>query len=538
MSIYRPGESQSLWSELNINSRFSRLRKNIQVDVCVIGGGIAGLTTAYLLAKEGKSVCVLESNEIGSGQSGRTTAHFMTALDDRYFEIQKVHGDLGARLAAQSHSAAVEKVAQIVKTENFSCDFERVDGFLFALDDPRYDILDEELEAVVLAGLRDVEMVEKSPLDFFDLGTCLKFPRQIQLHPQKYLHCLAQSILAHGGQIYTQTTVSKVNGGPKASVETSTIQTVKCNNIVVATNTSMNDIFAIHTKQAAYRTYVLAFRIPKAAVPKALFWDTLNPYHYLRIEDHDPFHDLLIVGGEDHKTGQEDHPEKNYERLEDWTRARFPFAQEIAYQWSGQIMESVDGLAFLGHNPMDRNNVYVITGDSGNGMTHATIGGLLITDQIMGRNNPWEELYNPSRISLKALPRFLKENANAIAQYKDWFAEKPMPSFDELPAGEGVVFREELSMLAAYKDESGGIQLLSAACPHLGGVVHWNNTEKSWDCPCHGSRFDCYGKVIAGPADKNLDLVDGATLLPEIPEIISEAHLIKRPIAELELGTL
>lgn len=533
MSIFRPGESQSLWSETTKVFRYPRLRRNIQADVCVIGGGIAGLTTAYLLAKEGRSVCVLEGNELCSGQSGRTTAHFMTALDDRYSEIYKIHGEVGARLAAQSHAAAVEKVALIVQSENISCDFERVDGFLFANEDSRIDILDEELEAAYLAGLRDVEMVEKSPLEFFDLGTSIKFPRQIQLHPQKYLQALAQRIVTYGGEIYTNTRVSKVNGGPKASVETSDFQNVKCKNIVVATNTPMNDIFAIHTKQAAYRTYVMAFRIPKGSVLKALYWDTLDPYHYIRIDDQEPSHDLLIVGGEDHKTGQEDHPEKSYERLEDWTRARFPFAHEVGYQWSGQIMEPVDGLAFLGHNPLDRSNVYVITGDSGNGMTHATIGGILITDQIMGRYNPWEELYNPSRITLKALPKYFKENANAIAQYKDWFAEKPMPSFDELPAGEGVVFREELRMIAAYKDEIGGLQLLSAACPHLGGVVHWNNSEKSWDCPCHGSRFDCYGKVIAGPADKNLEPIDGTRLVPEIPEVISDAHL-KRPILEIE----
>lgn len=273
----------------------------------------------------------------------------------------------------------------------------------------------------------------------------------------------------------------------------------------MVTNTPVNDLFAIHIKQAPYRTYVMGFQIPKGSVYRALYWDILDPYHYIRLEDADSeTEEILIVGGEDHKTGQDDHPEHRFETLESWTRERFPLAGKILYRWSGQVMEPVDGMAYLGHNPMDRNNVYVITGDSGNGMTHSMIGAMLITDQIMSRENSWEELYNPSRISLRATPEFLKENVNVAVQYGDWLSVKSKPHFADLPPGEGTVFRDGVKMVAAYKDETGNMDFMSASCRHLAGIVAWNSVEKTWDCPCHGSRYDCRGKVIEGPSLKDL----------------------------------
>jgi nitrite reductase/ring-hydroxylating ferredoxin subunit len=244
-------------------------------------------------------------------------------------------------------------------------------------------------------------------------------------------------------------------------------------------------------------------------VPDALYWDTLDPYHYIRVESSpNDIHDLLIVGGEDHKTGQESHPELRFRKLEDWTRARFPMMTEVLYQWSGQVMEPIDGLAFLGRNPMDKYNVYVITGDSGNGMTHCTIGAMMITDQIMNQTNAWSELYDASRISIRAIPEFIKENANVAAQYEDWLSAKPRPDYLDIAPNEGAVFRDGLGMVAVYKDEVGNLEFMSAACPHLGGVVSWNGVEKSWDCPCHGSRFNCHGQVIEGPAASSLEKVN------------------------------
>lgn len=246
--------------------------------------------------------------------------------------------------------------------------------------------------------------------------------------------------------------------------------------------------------------------IEKGTFPDILLWDTLDPYHYIRVEHLDDKRDILIVGGEDHKTGQEIDPLAHYALLEEWTKEKFPFVQKISYRWSGQVIEPVDGLAYLGRNPMDDDNVYVITGDSGNGMTHATIGAMLITDQIMVRENSWEKIYSPSRISIRATTNYLRENLNVAAQYVEWLDPKFGNNLEDLGKDEGMVFRKAGKMMAAYKNHDGEIEYMSAVCPHLAGIVAWNTAEKSWDCPCHGSRFDCHGAVIEGPAISNLKL--------------------------------
>lgn len=498
-------ETKSAWEATAKMPKFSSLAKDEYVDVCIVGGGIAGLTTAYLLMKQGFKVCVLEAFDLASGQTGKTTAHFVTALDDRYFEIEKFHGEDGARLAAESHRAAIKQVEKIVREEKIDCELEKLDGYLFAKGDPRADVLIRELEAAQRAGIADVELLDKLDIGVFHLGPCLKFANQMQLHPLKYLSALADIITEGRSQIYTGTKVTEVHGGDFSRVITESGHTVTAKSIVVATNSPVNDLFAIHTKQAPYRTYVVGMLVPRGSVPHGLYWDTLDPYHYIRVEKSDfESHEVLIVGGEDHKTGQDAHPEDRFGELERWTRDRFPMVIDVLYRWSGQVMEPVDGMAYLGHNPMDKNNVYVITGDSGNGMTHCTIGAMLISDQIMGRENPWEKLYNPSRISLRATPEFLKENLNVANQYKDWFKSAGKPNFADLAPGEGTVFRDGVKMVAAYKNESGDVEFMSASCTHLAGVVSWNGVEKSWDCPCHGSRFDAHGKVIEGPAIKDL----------------------------------
>lgn len=499
----RHGESVSVWFDHNTMPPRIPLNQDLKTDVCIIGGGIAGLTTAYLLMKEGKKVCVLESDELLSGQTGRTTAHFVNALDDRFFNLERFHGEDGLKLAINSHSEAIRKVEEIVRREKIDCDLKKVSGYLFSLNDENEDILEREYEAAHKAGLVDVQRLAFSPFNNIDIGPSLHFPRQMQLHPVKYLSALTNIILEGGGQIFTQSHVTEVHGGDNAFVKTVDNHIVYCSSIVVATNTPINDMFAIHTKQAAYRTYVLGFKILKGSFPDALVWDTLDPYHYIRVE-HQEDTDILIVGGEDHKTGQDDHPERRYRILEAWARKHISFLGEIAYQWSGQVMEPVDGLAYLGRNPMDEENVYIITGDSGNGMTHCTIGAMLITDQIMERENPWEKLYSPSRVSLMAAKEYIRENLNVAIQYTDWLDPKFKNHIEALTPDGGIVFRKAGKMVAAYKNESGEIEYMSAVCPHLAGIVSWNKAEKSWDCPCHGSRFDCHGKVIEGPAISGL----------------------------------
>ena len=483
------------------------LSENITADVCIVGAGIAGMSTAYLLSREGRSVVVLDDGPIGGGMTARTTAHLTNAIDDRFSELERLHGEEGSRLAAESHTAAIDQIESIVNAEKIKCDFTRLDGYLFVPPKQSKKILEEELNAAHRAGLTEVSLVDRVPLDFYDLGPALRFPRQAQFHPLRYLTGLAEAIEAKGGRIYSATHAEKMEGGRSSKVTTSGGFSVRCNAIVVATNTPVNDLVAIHTKQAPYQTFVIAARIPRGSVPQALFWDTLDPYHYLRIQRIGRganAYDLLIVGGEDHKTGQKDDGQRRFGALERWAKTRFPMIETIEHRWSGEVMEPVDGVAFIGRNPMDAANVYIATGDSGQGMTHGTIAGMLLTDLIVGRDNPWAKLYDPDRITLKALPEFAKENLNVAAQYADYVLPGDVTSVDQIKPGTGAVIARNAARIAAYRDEHGVLFERSAVCRHLGCIVNWNSLEKSWDCPCHGSRYDAHGRVLHGPANSGL----------------------------------
>jgi glycine/D-amino acid oxidase-like deaminating enzyme/nitrite reductase/ring-hydroxylating ferredoxin subunit len=488
---------------------FPSLTQNERADVCIVGAGMAGLTTAYLLTKAGKTVIVLDDGPIFSGETERTTAHLVTVLDKRYFELEHLHGEGSAKLAAESHATAIDTIERIVREERIDCDFERVDGYLFSAPDQPPDLLERELAAARRAGLTNTELVDRAPAILFDTGRALRFRRQAQFHPLKYLAALAQSIVRDGGRIYTDTHATKFAGGKPAQIATHDGSTVSCEAIVIATNTPVNDWLVLQAKQAAYRSYVIGIAVPVGTVPKALYWDTGDPYHYIRLADTKAggsasAQETLLVGGEDHRTGQADDADTRYARLEQWTRQRFPMAAEVRFRWSGQIMESVDGLAFIGRNPLDHENVYVVTGDSGTGIMHGTIAGLLITDLIQGRENPWTDLYSPSRVTLGAATDFAREAVNTASQYVEWLTAGDLDKDELVPVETGAIVRHGLMKVAVYRDTEGTLQECCAVCPHLGGIVSWNHAEKTWDCPAHGSRFDPLGTVLNGPANENL----------------------------------
>jgi glycine/D-amino acid oxidase-like deaminating enzyme/nitrite reductase/ring-hydroxylating ferredoxin subunit len=508
--------SNSLWLETDYPQTFRPLNADARADVCVVGAGIAGATTAYLLAREGRSVILLDDGRPGCGQTGLTTAHLSNEMDDRYTEILRLHGRDGARLAAHSHRAAIERIEAIAELEGIACDFERVSGYLFPGDGHSDRELDDELEAARDAGV-DVERLSGPTVTGVKLGACLHFPRQGQFHPMKYLNGLAAAIQRRGGRIHTGTRVTDVTGGGSVVVKTADNFTVTAGAAVVATNSPFVDTFAIHTKQAPYHTYVVAARVAPGAITHALYWDMVDPYHYVRLQrttnaalggDNDEALDLLIVGGEDHKAAHAQDAEARYAALEDWMRRHFPAAQEVEFRWSGQVMETQDGLAFIGRNPADAANVYVATGDSGMGMTHGTIAGMLLTDLIAGRSNPWEELYDPARIRTGAAGEFVKENLDVALQYASWLTGGEVSSLDDIVPNTGAVVRDGLRKVAVFRDEAGELHRHSAVCTHLGCIVGWNAAASTWDCPCHGSRFDPYGKVVNGPANEDLRTAD------------------------------
>jgi len=504
------GASTSPWMASARGTRRTPLAEDLTADVCIVGAGIAGLSTAYQLTREGKSVVVLDDGEIAGGETGRTTAHLTHAMDDRYVELERLHGEKGARLAAESHTAAIDAIERIVRDERIECDFLRVDGYLFVPPGEDRALLERELEAAQRAGLTRVELVSRAPIAHYDTGPALRFPRQAQFHPLSYVTGLVQAILRDGGRIYTGTHVDAVEGGDEAYVGTSSGHRVRAGAIVVATNAPINSRVLIPARQGPYRTYVIGARVPRGSVVRALYWDTADPYHYVRmagdLTNVSPS-ELLIVGGEDHKTGQADDAELRYERLESWARERFPDIDGIEFRWSGQVMEPVDALAFIGRNPLDKPNVFVATGDSGQGMTHGTIAGLLLADLIQGRENEWATLYDPSRVTLRAVGELAKEDLNFAAQYVDWMTRGEVSSLDAIPPDTGAIVRRGLIKVAVYRDERGELHERSAVCTHLGCIVGWNSGEKTWDCPCHGGRFDCYGRVVNGPPKHDLGLV-------------------------------
>jgi Rieske Fe-S protein len=259
----------------------------------------------------------------------------------------------------------------------------------------------------------------------------------------------------------------------------------------------------IYTKQAAYRTYVIGALVPAGRIPKALYWDTEDPFHYVRLQRihaNGKTQDLLIIGGEDHKTGQAEGIEGRFARLATWGRKHFPGIKEIAFRWSGQVMESMDDIAFIGRNPKDDPNVYIVTGDSGAGITHGTIAGILLRDLIVGRDNPWANLYDPGRKTLSATDTFARQDPKIAGEYALWLTPGEVSKVEEIKPGMGAVIRRGASKFAVSRDAEGSLHTCSAVCSHLGCIVSWNSTEHTWDCPCHGSRFTPDGKLLNGPA--------------------------------------
>ena len=515
----RAGANRSFWERTAQKFYTKPLTENVSANICIVGAGIAGITAAYLLAREGRDIVLIDDGPVGGGMTGRTTAHLVNALDDRYYELEKILGQEFSRLSGESHTAAIDRIEKIVTNENLDCDFARVDGYLFLPPGGSVTDLKRELEAAHRAGLREVERVDRIPVGKFTTDGVLRFPRQAQFHPLRYLNGLARATTDRGGRIFTGTRVVKVEDGDQVRIETSKGHSIRAETAIVATNCPINDRLVIHSKQAPYATYVLTFRVTQK-VEHVLLWDTAETaeqekqtfgpiaYHYLRFA-RDSEGDVLIVGAEDHKTGQASDYEARLTKLERWTRDHFPFVGEITDHWSGQVMEPIDGMAYIGRNPGDK-NVFVVTGDSGNGMTHGTIAGILISDLIGGRENSWTKLYDPSRKTLQptVVADYMAENANVVVQLRDYVTTGDEPDAEKIQSGEGAILREGAKKIAAYRDEQGTLHKFSAVCPHLKCIVRWDGCEKTWDCPCHGSRFDALGRVLNGPAISDLEEVE------------------------------
>jgi glycine/D-amino acid oxidase-like deaminating enzyme/nitrite reductase/ring-hydroxylating ferredoxin subunit len=477
-------------------------------DLVVIGAGMAGLSIAYEALLKGRRVTVLDRGGIASGMTARTTAHLASALDDFYHLFISRRSEDEARLLYDSLAASIDRIEEIARQESIDCDFVRCDGYLFLGEGDEPDTLDKEIEACHRIGFKGVQWAKRAPMSDFDTGRCLRFPRQAHFHPLKYLQGLARAILTKGGVLRPYTVVESVTQtGNDVSVKTASGQTILAHDVVSAANSTLVGPVMLHTKMAPYRTYAMCFAAPKGSIEDALYWDTLEAYHYVRLQPGEGS-DFLIVGGEDHKTGEADDASARFAALEDWTRARFPSAGEVTHRWSGQVLEPVDFAGFVGRHPED-SHVWLVTGDSGQGITNGAVAGLLIPALMEDGDHPWRRVYDPGRVSLRAAGDFLSENSTALKSMAEHLRGPFLPSEDALAPGEGGLVKGGLQPVAAYRDEDGTLHRLSASCTHMGCTVHFNSFERCWDCPCHGSHFAVDGEAINAPAMTPLKSAEG-----------------------------
>jgi glycine/D-amino acid oxidase-like deaminating enzyme/nitrite reductase/ring-hydroxylating ferredoxin subunit len=492
----------SVWIATAKGAGRPRLHGDLDTDVCVVGAGIAGLTAARLAQRTGLRVAVIDASRLAARDSGHTTAHLTEILDAGYRTIRSHFGRQGAILAAVSQRAAIERIARMAEEEAIECRLSRVPAFVWARTRADVPGLKEELEAMREAGMK-ARWVRECPMPD-EVAGAIRVEDQAQFHPREYLLGLADRIAADGGRLFEGTRALKMSEGSPCRVETAR-GTITCREVVVATHAPVSTRFALHTKMAPYRTYAVAAKVASPP-PPGLYYDTDAPYHYVRTQETSkgPY---LVVGGEDHKVGHDDDTPARLGRLERWVKDRWKGA-EIAYRWSGQIWEPADGLAFIGRAPGSK-RIWVASAFSGTGMTFGTLAGMIIADGIAGRDNPFAKLYDATRVKpLAQAKKFVQENVDVAKQLaKDRLDRGEVRSAREIAPGEGKLLRHRGKMVAAYRTPTGELRACSAVCTHLGCHVQWNDAEASWDCPCHGSRFDTQGAVLNGPAVKALKRV-------------------------------
>lgn len=501
--------SRSVWMDVEVAADAKPLAADAKADVAVVGSGIAGLSIAYELLQRGLSVIVLDRGRIAGGMTSRTTAHLAPICDDSLASLLSMRELDEARGFQSSQSAAVDRIEQIVKGLEIDCDFRRLDGILFLDPDNEKSVLDDEVEA---AGKLGVEVLHQAGLPFQTLERTpyLRYPGQATFHPLRYLDGLCKAITEQGGVLHANSAVDEITENEDGVRLAVAGHTVSASHVVVATNSPIHARFAYHTKQAPYRTYAMAFQIGRGQIADALYWDTADPYHYVRLTAGTDGQDHLIVGGEDHKTGEADDAPKRFAALESWIRTLVPELGRETHRWSGQVMDTLDYGAYIGLDP-DSERTYVATGDSGQGITHGVVASLVIPAMITGEGSDYAAVYLPARTPARAAGTFLSENATAVTNLAEYAMPGDIASVDELGAGEGGILRDGLNKIAAYRDENGMVQLRSAACTHLGCHLKWNSFERCWDCPCHGSQFAPDGSVLNAPAISPLGAVDKIT---------------------------
>lgn len=488
--------NDSLWKKTS-PGRYDRLKQNFDTSICIVGGGVTGLSCAYQLAKRGHRVSLVESFKMGSGQTSRTTAHLSSIPELPIQELVRYLDCRDLQTYMDAEQKAIEEISSIVSLEGIPCDFQIVDGYFFQGTNVKKDYLDSEIRAALQCGI-ELQMIPEVPL-LKDKRAGILYPNQGELHPLKYIQGLLRTLKGLGVQIFEETQIIEFKEkGKRVFLRTDSGHEICAENVIVATDSPVNNRLSIHTKQFAYRTYAISLKCPASLEKPILLSDTESPYHYVRF-----FENQIIVGGEDHRVGLEpDHDP--FKALEHWARDNFEGLEEVSFTWSGQVFEPADKLPYIGRSPGQK-RIYIATGLSGQGFTNGTIASLLLADLIENKSHPWEKLFDPSRLSLTArLGDSLKESFTSAMNYTDYLRPPEVENAEDIPLDHGCLMQKGLTKACVYHSTKDGFDVRTAICTHLGGIVHWNDIEKTWDCPAHGSRFNTKGKVIEGPAISEL----------------------------------
>ncbi len=504
-AVPRDGALESAWQK-NLSSLVKKVtaaESAATYDCLIVGGGITGLTAALLLQIDGKQTIVADAHNIGFGTTGGTSAHINTFADTNYNDAESAFGEEGAQLFADAINEGFDLIKQHIATLNIECDYENKPGFIYAEDEEQVKILDDIYTGATKVGVA-AEYVPEVPTPVPHLKA-LRFDNQAQFHPLKYLKGLAKAYTEAGGKILENTLVKKVTMEDGIHTVITKTQPIKAKTVIYATHMPPN-INVFNFECAPYRSYVLAVKLNSGQYPDALVYDAQEPYHYIRTHNIDG-EPLLLVGGADHKTGHDD-PEKAFADLEEYTRKYYDVA-EVKYRWSSQYYVPVDGLPYIGQMPLAADGIYCATGYNGNGMMLGSIAGKILSDLVSGRQSKYQDLFDPSRVKpIDGFSEFVKENADVAYRFvADRFGMAEINSLKDLERGTGKLVEVEGEKIAAYRDDDGNIHALSPVCTHAGCIVNWNSAEHTWDCPCHGARYDIDGAVLTGPTTINLSKI-------------------------------
>ena len=497
-----PGKPVSFWLDSTAKTTYPKV-ENVTVDVAIVGAGITGITAAYLLKKAGKTVALIEAQQIAANASGHTTAKVTSLHQLIYDTLIERHGEDKARLYGESNQAGVEFVADTVEKEGIDCDFQRNNTYSFAKEKKNLDKVQKEYDAAVKLGL-PAHFVSDTTLPF-DIAGAVKFTDQAQFHVRKYLLHLADTIEGDGSYVFENSRVMTVEEGEPCKVFTEDT-TLQATDVLLTTHLPIMDQGLFFAKTYPQRSYIVGAKISPEKAPEGMYIGVGNNYHSIRTTPTEDGDLLLLIGGGGHKVGAKSETEESYQELERFAHSHFGIAK-IDYRWSTQDYESFDKLPYIGKLTPANDHIYVSTGYSLWGMSKGTMAGMLLADLVQGIANPWADLYD----SLRATPFVTQESIkNNLEVGMHWVGDRLKGidkwSADDVELGEGKLITYKGEKVGVYKDEAGKVTAVSATCPHLGCIVYWNSAEKSWDCPCHGGRFTCEGKIIQSPATKDLEL--------------------------------